>query len=111
MWRRYLGGCHCELSKRGHPGSTSRATYLGYIPLEGGCGCAGGAGKVGHPIGPGEAVGRLEEVDREAWESQEMANPGFWGYGRREPVGVVRGGPEGRREACRRSGGCLEGGK
>ena len=25
---------------------------------------ARGAGKVGHPIGPGEAVGRLEEVER-----------------------------------------------
>ena len=67
----------------------------------------GGAGKVGHPIGPGEAVGRLEEVER----GQEKASLEFWGYGRRGPVGVVRGGPEGRREACRRSGGCLEGGK
>ena len=63
--------------------------------MEGGCGCAGGAGKVGHPIGPGEAVGRLEEVEREAWESQEKASLEFWGYGRRGPVGVVRGGPEG----------------
>ena len=109
--RMYLGGCHCELSKRGHPGSTSRATYPRYIPLEGGCGCVGGAGKVGHPIGPGEVVGRLEEVERGALESQEKASLEFWGYGRRGPVGVVRGGPGGRREACRRSGGCLEGGK
>ena len=71
----------------------------------------GEAGKVGHPTGPGEAVGRLEEVERGAWESQEKASLEFWGYGRRGPVGVVRGGPEGRREACRRSGGCLGGGK
>ena len=71
----------------------------------------GGAGKVGHPIGPGEVVGRLEEVERGALESQEKASLKFWGYGRRGPVGVVRGGPGGRRVACRRSGGCLEGGK
>ena len=109
--RMYLGGCRCEPSKRGRPGSTSRATYLGYIPLEEGSECAGGGGKVGHPISPGEAVGRLGEVGREAWENQEMASPKFWGYGRRGLVGVVRGGPEGRREACRRSGGCPEGEK
>ena len=43
----------------------------------------GGAGKVGHPIGPGEVVGRLEEVERGALESQEKASLEFWGYGRR----------------------------
>ena len=37
----------------------------------------GGAGKVGHPIGPGEAVGRLEEVERGAWESREKASLEF----------------------------------
>ena len=71
----------------------------------------GEAGMVGHPVGPGEAVERLEEVERGAWESQEKASLKFWGYGRRGPVGVVRGGLVGRREACRRSGGCREGGK
>ena len=69
------------------------ATYPRYIPLEGGCGCVGGAGKVGHPIGPGEVVGRLEEVESGALESQEKASLEFWGYGRRGHVGVVRGGP------------------
>ena len=37
--------------------------------------------------------------------------PKVLGIRKKGPVGVVRGGPEGRREACRRSGGCLEGGK
>ena len=70
----------------------------------------GGAGKVGHPIGPGEVVGRLGGVERGALESPERASLEFWGCGRGH-VGVVRGGPGGRRVACRRSGGCLEGGK
>ena len=71
----------------------------------------GGAGKVGHPTGPGEVVGRLGGVERGALESPERASLEFWGCGRREHEGVVRGGPWGRRVACRRSGGCLEGGK
>ena len=72
--RMYLGGCHYELSKRGRPGSTSRAAYLGYIPLEGGSECAGGGGKEGHPISPGEAGGRLGEVRREACVKRKLAN-------------------------------------
>ena len=88
--RMCLEECHYGPSKRGLPGSTSKAAYLDYIPLEEGSECAGGGRKVGHPISPGEAGERLGEVRREAWESQEMASPEFWGYGRRGLVGVVR---------------------
>ena len=59
----------------------------------------GGAGKVGHPIGPGEVVGRLEEVERGALESQEKASLEFWGIRKkgtcrsceRRPRGAERG--------------------
>ena len=70
-----------------------------------------GGNKAGHPISPGEAGERFEGGRRKAWESQEMASPEFWGYGRRGLAGVVRGGPEGRREACRKNGRYPEGEK
>ena len=38
----------------------------------------GGAGKVGHPIGPGEAVGRLEEVERGAGRVKKRP---AWSFG------------------------------
>ena len=31
LWRRYLGGCHCEPSKKGHPGSAVEVPGKGSI--------------------------------------------------------------------------------
>ena len=50
-------------------------------------------------------------VERGALESPERASLEFWGCGRREHEGVVRGGPWGGEWHVEGAGGCLEGGK